>query len=89
MSNIYLIGVMREVLYYIVIAICILAIPTLLVGVMLSIVQAATQINEMTLTFIPKFILMCFLLGLLGPWFIEHLVRITQDYLINLPMYIR
>ncbi|AZV92978.1 flagellar biosynthetic protein FliQ [Bordetella sp. J329] len=52
----------------------------LLVGLAISIFQAATQINEMTLSFIPKLLAMCGTLVLLGPLLIEQLV----DYMLQL-----
>lgn len=55
----------------------------------MSIVQAATQINEMTLTFIPKFLTMFILLFMISPWLIEKLIQITHFYLDNLPYFIR
>jgi len=45
-----------------------LLLVTLVVGLVISIFQAATQINEMTLSFIPKLLAMCGVLVLLGPW---------------------
>ena len=47
-----------------------LLVITLIVGLVISIFQAATQINEMTLSFIPKLLAMCGVLVLLGPWLI-------------------
>lgn len=47
---------------------------TLLVGLTVSIFQAATQINEMTLSFIPKLIAVAITLVLLGPWLIGNMV---------------
>jgi len=58
--------------------------PTLLaslgMGLLVSIFQAATQINEMTLTFIPKLILMFIVLVITGPWALQLLV----DYVVRL-----
>jgi flagellar biosynthetic protein FliQ len=79
---------MQEMLYYAVIAVCIITIPTLIVGIILSVVQAATQINEMTMTFIPKFVVMFTLLFVLSPWLMQKLVDITRKFLTNLPSYI-
>lgn len=89
MNDVQLIGAMQHTLYYIVIAVCMMTIPILLVGIVLSILQAATQINEMTLTFIPKFLLMFFLVFMLSPWMMNKLVLITRGFLLNLPNYIR
>lgn len=60
-----------------------LLLASLLTGLLVSIFQAATQINEMTLTFIPKLIVMFLVLVLLGPWtlqlMVEYIVRLYQD----------
>ncbi len=89
MNDAHMLNAMREMLYYVVIAVCIVTIPTLIVGIVLSILQAATQINEMTVTFIPKFILMFIILFMLGPWLMEKLVMIMQKYMYHLADYIR
>ena len=51
-----------------------LLIVTLVVGLIISIFQAATQINEMTLSFIPKLLALAITLVLLGPWLISQMV---------------
>ena len=52
----------------------------LIVGLVVSIFQAATQINEMTLSFIPKLVGMFLVLIVSGPW----MISILQDYMIRL-----
>ena len=89
MNDVHMLNEMQEMLYYVVVAVCIVTVPTLVVGIVLSILQASTQINEMTLTFIPKFILMFLLLFMLGPWLMEKLVLIMQRYMMHLSDYIR
>lgn len=54
-----------------------LLLVTLAVGLLISIFQAATQINEMTLSFIPKILAMVITLVLSGPW----LIGIMVDYI--------
>jgi flagellar biosynthetic protein FliQ len=71
------------------VAVCIVTIPTLIVGLTVSIFQAATQINEMTMTFIPKMLVTFTLLFVLGPWLMHKLVIIMQNFMTNLPAYIR
>ncbi len=61
----------------------------LVVGVAVSLFQAATQIQEMTLTFIPKIVSMFLGLLLLLPWIMNQLVGFTADLMVNLPHYIR
>lgn len=55
-----------------------LLLVALLVGLIVGIFQAATSINEQTLTFIPKFILMGLALAVLGHWMINQLVEYTR-----------
>ena len=89
MNDMHMLLAMQDMLYYTVVAVCIITVPTLLVGLVLSVVQAATQINEMTITFIPKLIVMFTILFMLSPWLMGKLVAITRDFLTHLPNYIR
>lgn len=59
------------------------------VGVLLSIIQAATQIQEQTLTFIPKIVSMFLALLLALPWLIERMTTFTREVFINIPNYVR
>lgn len=52
-----------------------------LVGLLISILQAATQINEMTLTFVPKIIAAAIALIIFGSWMTTELVDYTRDIL--------
>jgi flagellar biosynthetic protein FliQ len=89
MNDMHMLMAMQDMLYYTVIGVCIITVPTLIVGLVLSVVQAATQINEMTITFIPKLIVMFTILFMLSPWLMSKLVEITRGLLTNLPTYIR
>lgn len=53
---------------------------SLLTGLLISIFQAATQINEMTLTFIPKILVMFIVLVITGPWALQLMV----DFIVRL-----
>jgi|UniRef100_A0A7C3Z1F1 flagellar biosynthetic protein FliQ len=61
----------------------------LIVGVLVSLVQAATQIQEMTLTFVPKILSIFIGLLLLLPWIMHQLSGFTLEILKNLPGYTR
>ncbi len=52
-------------------------IAAMVVGLLISIFQAATQINEQTMTFIPKIVVVFVSLLIFGPWIIELLVTFT------------
>ncbi|NCC24554.1 MAG: flagellar biosynthetic protein FliQ [Deltaproteobacteria bacterium] len=60
----------------------------LLVGVFVSMVQAATQIQEMTLTFVPKIIAVFLALLFTFPWIMDKIVTFTREVFLNLPKYI-
>ncbi len=62
-----------------------LLLVTLLVGLVISIFQAATQINEMTLSFIPKLLAVGATLVLLGPWLISTMVDYIRTLLESIP----
>jgi len=61
----------------------------LIVGVIISIFQAVTQIQEMTLTFVPKIIVTLLAMVLFGPWILRILLNFTSSLLINLPEYMK
>ncbi|MEC7927167.1 MAG: flagellar biosynthesis protein FliQ [Candidatus Neomarinimicrobiota bacterium] len=58
---------------------------TLLVGLAVGIFQAVTSIHEMTLTFIPKMAVVGIMLLILTPWFLDVLVRFTQEVFYQIP----
>ncbi|CAM5190565.1 Flagellar biosynthetic protein FliQ OS=Castellaniella defragrans OX=75697 GN=fliQ PE=3 SV=1 [Castellaniella defragrans] len=62
-----------------------LLLVTLVVGLVISIFQAATQINEMTLSFIPKLLAVGAALVLLGPWLISTMVDYIQALFSSIP----
>ena len=57
----------------------------LVVGLVVSIFQAATQINEATLSFVPKVIAAVAVLGFAGPWMLSTLVEYIQHMLMSIP----
>ncbi len=57
----------------------------LVVGLLVSIFQAATQINEATLSFVPKIIAAVAVLGIAGPWMVTTLVEYLQQSLQAIP----
>jgi flagellar biosynthetic protein FliQ len=61
----------------------------LIVGLLVSVFQAATQINEMTMTFIPKMLAVAVALIFFLPWMIQTMTDFTQALFANLPAYVR
>ena len=66
-----------------------LAMPLLLValvvGLLVGVFQAATQINEMTLSFIPKLLAMAAVMVVAGPWMLRVLVSYTRELFESIP----
>ena len=58
---------------------------SLIIGSLVSLVQAATQINESTLIFIPKLIGIVLVLVLLGSWMLQHAMTFTHALFTSLP----
>jgi len=70
-----------------------LAAPMLLaglgIGLLVSIFQSATQINEMTLTFIPKMLAVATALIFFFPWMVQTMVVFTEKLFVDMVHYIR
>jgi flagellar biosynthetic protein FliQ len=66
-----------------------LLIASLVVGLVVSIFQAVTQINEATLTFIPKMLAIVVVMVILAPWMTQMLTSYTTDLFTSLPNYVR
>ncbi|MBD5769836.1 flagellar biosynthesis protein FliQ [Marinomonas colpomeniae] len=74
--------------YLIVLIVGAVMVPSLLVGLIVSIFQAATQINEQTLSFLPRLIVTILVIMQLGPWILTKLMDFTTGLFINIPMII-
>jgi flagellar biosynthetic protein FliQ len=62
-----------------------LLVAALVTGLLVSVFQAATQINEMTLSFIPKLLVMFAVAVLAGPWMLQLLVDYTRRLFESIP----
>jgi flagellar biosynthetic protein FliQ len=61
----------------------------LLVGFMVSLFQAVTQIQEQTLTFVPKIIAVFVVLLITGPWFVSEITEFTKETYATVDMLVR
>lgn len=66
-----------------------LLVGALVTGLIVSVFQAVTQINEATLTFIPKMIIVALVLILAGPWMIDTMKSYTVNLYENVHTYVR
>ncbi|AMB85309.1 flagellar biosynthetic protein FliQ [Pseudomonas agarici] len=74
------IDIFRDALWLTTLMVTVLVIPTLLVGLLVAMFQAATQINEQTLGFLPRLLVMLITLIVAGPW----LVQKFMEYILSL-----
>lgn len=70
----------REALWLTTMLVAVLVIPSLIVGLLVAMFQAATQINEQTLSFLPRLLVMLVTLIVAGPW----LMRVFMEYITTL-----
>lgn len=64
-----------------------LLLTTLVVGVIVSVLQVVTQVQEMSLTFIPKLIAALAVLLALGPWMLKRVVSFSASLISSIPQY--
>jgi flagellar biosynthesis protein FliQ len=85
MNSTAVISMVREALELMLIISAPLLLTALCAGLVVSIFQAATQINEMTLSFIPKLIAVFVAIVVAGPWMLQLLIDYTQRLLTGIP----
>ncbi len=72
---------------------CLISAPALLsilaTGLVVSVLQAATQVNEQTLSFIPKVVIMTAALAISGPWILETFIHFTVGIFDKIPQITR
>ncbi len=85
----YLLRVAREGLYLTLLVSAPVLIATMVVGLVVSVLQAATQVQEQTLSFVPKLVAVFVTLAIMGPWIGAQLVRFTQTVLEAFPLVVR
>ncbi|HEX4896523.1 MAG TPA: flagellar biosynthesis protein FliQ [Solimonas sp.] len=78
-------GVGREALGLALVIGAPLLLTALAVGVLVGVFQAATQINEMTLSFIPKLLAMAAVVVIAGPWMLRLLTEYTRRLIESIP----
>lgn len=85
MSEAYVLTLAQNAIYVTLLMAGPILLASLLVGSLISIVQAATQINEVTLTFIPKMIGIIIILVILGSWMLQQITTFTTALFNDLP----
>lgn len=58
---------------------------TLITGIIVSILQATTQLQEMTLSYVPKLLITAIMLVVLGPWMIDQMTQLATGLIRSIP----
>ena len=85
----YFLTVANQTLWVLALAAAPILIPILVVGVLLGMVQAATSINEQTLTFVPKLIVAAICLAIFGGSILVLLTDFTRELFAQIPQLVR
>lgn len=89
MSSDFIVGMMAETIRVTLMISAPVLLVGLVVGVVISLLQAVTQVQEMTLVFVPKIVACLVMLVAALPWMINLLVSFTHNLFSNIPYYIR
>ena len=85
----YFIGVAQQAMWILALASAPILIPALVAGIILGMIQAATSINEQTLSFVPKLIVVAIALALFGSAILMLLADFTRDVFARIPDMLR
>jgi flagellar biosynthetic protein FliQ len=85
----YFVAIAKQTLFLVLILTGPPVLTALLVGLTISILQATTQIQEQTLTFVPKLVAVVAILAISGPWMLAQLISFTASIYDAIPMYVR
>ena len=89
MSEGVVIDIAREVVWVIVKTSAPLLLVSLIIGLIISIFQTITSIQEQTLTFVPKFLAIMLIIVLCGSWMLNAMTELFTDLASHIPEYIR
>ena len=89
MSQDLVVQLFRDLLKSTLILMAPMLIASIIVGMLVSIFQAATQIHEMTLVFVPKILVIVLCLMVLFPWMMNFAISYTANILTNIPVYVK
>lgn len=85
MNTEFVVHVFREAFYTAMLVSAPLLLSSLLIGLVISILQAATSIQEFTLSFVPKLVVIAFVLVLTLPWMIDTMLSFTTNLFQQIP----
>lgn len=78
----------NNAMYLVLMIVVVIIIPSLVVGLIVSTFQAATQINEQTLSFLPRLVVTLLAIVAFGPWAVNAVLDYTKELFMNIPFII-
>ena len=75
-------------MYLVLVIVVVIIVPSLVIGLIVSTFQAATQINEQTLSFLPRLVVTLLAIIALGPWAVNAVLDYTRELYMNIPFLI-
>ncbi|ALO46329.1 flagellar biosynthesis protein FliQ [Pseudohongiella spirulinae] len=75
----------REAMWLIVLLVAVIVMPSLIVGLLISTFQAATQINEQTLSFLPRLLITLIVIIVTGPWLLQKILDHSETLIFSIP----
>ena len=85
----YIISITKQALFLTLILTAPPVAAAMMTGLVISLIQATTQVQEQTLTFVPKLVAVMVTLALFGPWTMGQLVNFAQSLLDSFPNYVK
>jgi flagellar biosynthetic protein FliQ len=85
MTEEFIVHMFREAFYTALLVSAPVLLASLVVGLVISIFQAATSVQEFTLTFVPKIVVVAIILVLMLPWMMETMIAFTQNLFQQIP----
>ena len=77
--------VLRDAMFIIILLVSAIIVPGLLVGLVVAVFQAATSINEQTMSFLPRLIITLLALSFLGSWMVKKMMDYTFELVYSIP----
>jgi len=88
MDELLIADLLREALWLTIKIVLIIITPSLMVGLIVAILQTVTQINEQTLSFLPRLISIFITIIIFSTWILKELVNYTTSLIMNIPLII-
>jgi flagellar biosynthesis protein FliQ len=85
MSPEVFVDVLRDALFLVILLVSAIILPSLFVGLIVAVFQAATSINEQTLSFLPRLIVTLLALIFGGHWFTRVIMEYTNELILSIP----